>query len=295
MNWKWLETSTQHEANAGDGGGGGDAPAPAEGEGTPDDGPPASEGIGPPDSGAAPAPTSTPAEPGPVEFPSLLDSVFTPLNQPPQGWYTPPGYTPPPAPGGPPERPTAEMWQMEPEKAAAMQQKFTEFVVDMKVRAATQPINEIREGLAGERRQKYQNAVSKAKESQRGHYENVFNRDKEFRANAALQQQTEKVVGEFLAGALNQVSQEDMEFASTSLFAHRALAMAKADLKHKESYAVPLNGPGVVGAQGMKAPPAPLIDEEVAKGLPEAGRWAGTTYTPEQIAAAQKRRDDSEW
>ena len=297
MKLGWLDPITYFEANGGaDGGGGAPAPSPG-GDG------PAADTTTQTETGreaASETPASVPveAEAPDIDFPEILNSVFVPRGQdsiqPDRGYH--PAWQTAPGPAAPPQPPPAELWQLEPEKAAAQLQAYTEHKIKTEVMRATQPVEEMKRGIAEERNAKFRDAAAEAKAALPEHYKAVFNRDKDFRSNPKLQKQTEAVIGEFVAAALNSGQISDLKFITTKSFAKRALAMAKCDIDEAEAFSVhPSGGPTVVGRQGMKQASDHGLDEEVLKGLKDASEWAGKEYTPAAIAAAQKRRDSSDW
>ena len=293
MSWKWSESHTQFAPD--DGGGG--APEPASNitetgkESAPEPSP------AEPSVDAAPA---EPDEPPDVEFPDELKSVFIPRS--PEQTHpggrvtqTPTPVQSAPAPTGPQKPPTAEMWQIEPEKAAAMQQAYLEHKIEEGVKRAMQPAEEIRSTMESQKQAQFQSAASKASEALPNHYKNIFNRDKDFRTNPDLQNITKQIIGNFTANALNTGNVDDLTFITSPSFARRALAMAKAEFEEYKAYSVTPGGPMPVGQQGVKPSQEPLLDDETMKGLKEAQEWAGRQYTPQQIAEARKRRDESDW
>jgi len=292
MNWKWLETHTQFDDDSGaDGGGigdvGGDAgPSPppenvtetGQGEAPPSD-------PGPSDGGGADDPPSVP-------FNTKIGAVFDPRppanTQPPQ-YYAPPA---PRAPAASPQLPSADMWQMEPDKAAAMQQAYLEHKINEGINTASQPVREMQRAQQAEKQVAFQSAAAKAKDAVQENWEKVLNRDRDFRGNEKLQELTSQYIGHYIADALNYGSVEDLQFIATTRFARRALSMAKADIEDLKAYNVnPSGGPQVVGPQGAKAPAGALIDDDTAGALDEASEWLGRKLTAAEIAKTRADLD----
>lgn len=295
MNMKWLDTHTQFDGEPSGGGEG----AGTVGDVGGDAGPPTPpSNVTETGAEAAPVPVETPAapaeaEPGPVAFNSQLHNVFNPVPPPPTG--TPPPAATPTHPGQPPatspQPPTAEEWQMEPETAARKQNEYTQFMIQQGVAEAKKPVEEMRRAQMAEKQIAFNAAAGKAKEAMEHNWETVLNRDREFRANKDLQELTSQYMGQYIAGALNNGSVEDLQFISTAKFARRSLAMAKADLEDAKSFAVQPGGPMPVGPQNQKPPAAPLIDDETARGLDEASDWLGRKVTAEEIVKTREELD----